>query len=243
MEERHRRYAAWVVAVFCVVIVGLFAVPFIVGSSAPAAEPYVRPTDAFDPPATPAAASPVALFIGDSYSAGAGASAPALRWTTLASGELGWVESNHALGGTGYVKTSGVEGCGLDYCGTYGEVIDGIEGVAPNIVVISGGRNDGPVDDHQATVEATIRSAQSQWPAAQIIVSSPVWDDDAAPQWLAASIATVRAAASATGATFVDLGQPLAGRSDLLVEDGVHPNDAGYAALAATFTSAVGPTQ
>ena len=48
----------------------------------------------------------------------------------------------------------------------------------------------------------------------------------------------MQVAASAAGAKYVDLGQPLAGREDFVIEDGVHPADAGYAAIAAAFTQA-----
>jgi len=180
---------------------------------------------------------PVTLFIGDSYSAGAGASAEAKRWTTLSSKDLGWSEVNAALGGTGYLATAGKDGCGLDYCGTYLEAIAGVEKAEPDVIVISGGRNDN-ARLTQEVVEETIRSATARWPEARVVVTSPLWDDDEPPVWLSDSVDRVRDAAAATGVTFLDLGQPLADRGDYLSDDGVHPDDAGYAAIANAFVGA-----
>ena len=39
-----------------------------------------------------------AVFIGDSYTRGTGASSPALRWTSLVAAARGWQEQNLGLG-------------------------------------------------------------------------------------------------------------------------------------------------
>lgn len=182
---------------------------------------------------------PDVLFIGDSYTAGTGATSKAERWTTLVADQLDWFEFNHGYGGTGYVVTAGRDGCGADYCPSYPEAIAAVTDVEPGIIVISGGRNDGErAPDYSAAITATIQAAQTRWPEAQIVVTSPLWDDDPVPAWFPETITAARDAATATGATWVDLGQPLAGRTDFLVSDGVHPNDAGYAAIAAAFVAA-----
>ena len=228
----------WGIVAAGAAILTMVAIPVVVSATSPAPVPYVRPSDAFETP-TPEPEPVSVLFIGDSYSAGAGASAPSARWTTIASNELGWIENNEARGGTGYVATAGVNGCGIEYCPTYGEVIRDEADLTPSIVVISGGRNDGAQPDYQAMVESTIREAQAKWPGAAVVVTSPIWDDDAAPAWMTASIAAVQAAAAAAGAVYLDIGQPLAGNADLVIAgDGVHPSDAGYAAIAAAFTAA-----
>lgn len=194
-------------------------------------------------PWTPPPADPdpvVVLYIGDSYSAGAGASDSSLRWTTVSSNELGIVEVNRALGGTGYVATSNEQGCGLEYCGTYAEVIaENADALTPDVVVISGGRNDGaPGDGYAEAVSATIQQAHAQWPDAVIIVTSPLWDATEPPEWLDDSRAIVQEVATANGATYLDLGEPLGGQPDLVGPDGIHPNDAGHAAIAAVFIQA-----
>lgn len=181
-----------------------------------------------------------ALFIGDSYSAGKGSSDPAYRWTTLVSLKMGWVENNLALGGTGYVATSGMDGCGLEYCAAYDEVIAQNVQAKPDVVVISGGRNDGDRLD-EGSVEKTILDATQQWPDARILVTSPLWDDDEAPRWFDESLSAVRDAVAATQVSHLDLGQPLFDRSDYIISDGVHPSDAGHAAIAEAFIAAYPP--
>jgi acyl-CoA thioesterase-1 len=191
------------------------------------------------PTEEPQKVAPTVLFIGDSYSAGTGASTLDTRWTTLVSKELGWLEQNQALGGTGYIMTNGKIACGSDYCPNYPEKIALVEGVTPDMVVISGGRNDGRTPaGYTETVTATIESAQTRWPDATMVVTSPLWDDDPAPSWMAGSIAAVRDAATATGASFVDLGQPIEGHPDYVIYDSVHPDDEGYRAIADAFLAA-----
>lgn len=232
----------WGIAASVVVLVVLGGIALVASSQQVQADytAQPRPNVTFIPKGTvEAPAPPTVLFIGDSYSAGAGASAPELRWTTLASAEHGWSEQNRALGGTGYVKTAGPEGCGLDYCGTYREVIDGVTDTSPDIVIVSGGRNDGqPAATYAQTVADTIAAVRAKWPETQIVVTSPIWDDDAPPRWFGDVIAATQSAAASSGATWLDLGQPLAGDAALVVEDSIHPSDAGYAAIAAAFTQA-----
>lgn len=227
---------AWGIGAAVLAILAMLAAPAVVNATAPTVEPYVRPTDAFSDPTPTAEAPQTALFIGDSYTAGAGGDGT--RWTALASEQLGWVEVNEGRGGTGYVQSAGPEGCGLEYCPTYAEVIGAVE-TDPNVVVISGGRNDGAPENYASSVVAVIEAAKSRWPEARIIVTSPLWDDDPTPDWFPATVDAVRSAAEATGVEFADLGQPLAGRADLLSPDSIHPNPAGYEAITAAFVAAI----
>jgi lysophospholipase L1-like esterase len=248
MAKKKRRSARkpapsqwWAIAL--VVLVGAVSAGLVAAALAPSTPPasasrVTGPLD-FSTYVPERVASTRVMFIGDSYSAGTGASDRANRWTTLVSDELGWIETNEALGGTGYVRTAGQEGCGRDYCGTYGEVITTTEAPTPGIVVISGGRNDGrPTGDYASAIQSTIQAAQGRWPEARIALTSPIWDDDASPSWMPDMVEAARAASEATGATFVDIGQPLSGRADYLIADGIHPNDAGYAAIAEAFLAA-----
>src|SRR5690606_35686817 len=143
-------------------------------------------------------APPTALFIGDSFTFGTGVAEKRQRWTTLVSEQLGWNEVNEGLGGTGYVRTSGVSGCGIDYCPSYREHIEGLTDLDPDIVVISGGQNDGaPANDYRAAVDSTFAAAKQNWPDAEFYVTSPVWNDAEAPEWLATTRTTVSEAAAA----------------------------------------------
>jgi hypothetical protein len=93
-------------------------------------------------PPTIAPGDTAAVFLGDSYTQGWGASDPGTRWSALVAHDAGWVEVNQGQGGTGFVTTSGLGGCGLAYCPTYPERVADIVDTAPDIVVIAGGQND-----------------------------------------------------------------------------------------------------
>jgi hypothetical protein len=75
-------------------------------------------------------------------------------------------------------------------------------------------------------------------PEARIIATSPIWDDDLPPDGLDAMRAVVQREVSSVGGSYVDLGDPLLGRPDLVAEDGVQLNDAGHEAIAAAFLAA-----
>jgi lysophospholipase L1-like esterase len=220
----------WALVSAAVVAFALFTV-IAVGAASPRAQAtYERP----DPAPTLAlpAPRPLVPFIGDSYTQGAGGEG--VRWTDLVGEVLGWDSANVGLGGTGYVATSGLTGCGREYCGTYLEASREIVG-SPRVIVVSGGRND--LGQDPAVVEAAasqlFADLQTRFPEAQIIVFAPLFDDDTAPQSLARITGAIRSAATANGVTFLDTGQIFAERPDLISDDGIHPNAAGYEALAA----------
>lgn len=238
-KRRHDRSAAVRAWITGLVVAGLAvgAVALTVTALRPAPAP-TGVADYTPAPQPTAQYRPIVAFFGDSYSAGTGATKPSNRWTSVVSADLGWRENNFALGGTGYIATSSTNGCGKDYCPTYIEVIQalGSDSIKPDYVVISGGRNDGrSLPDQFPRIRETYAAAQALWPDARVIVTSPLWDSTAAPGWLTEGVATTRAAADELGALFLDLGQPLGGRPDLITADGVHPNDDGYAAVASTF--------
>lgn len=167
-------------------------------------------------------------FIGDSFTEGAGSSTTTreYRWSTLVSDELGWVEKNFAVGGTGYVNGGPADA-------PFHTVVPEVVATEPDIVVVAGGGNDqwsepAEVEDAAGDLFATLRS---ELPDAQIIVISPWWHTEP-PASMPDLIEAVRSAAEADGATFVDTGQPLQGHREWLSGDGIHPNDEGYAVLA-----------
>lgn len=184
-----------------------------------------------------------ALFVGDSYTAGAGAS-EGKRWTTVAAEEMGWVEQNVSAGGTGYATalTGDVaqQGCGADRCPSYPELVDAAaRQYDPDVVVLAGGRNDlGPADRAAKGVRRVLDDAADRFPDAEILFVTPVWDDDAPPPDFDAMRSAMTRAATAWGAEVIDVGDPLLGHPEWVAEDGVHPNDAGHAALAEAFVKA-----
>ena len=184
-------------------------------------------------------------FIGDSYSAGTGASKDQ-GFVSLLSKQLKLKPSNFAQGGTGYIKRIDAKGegaCGRDVCLNYGEMADKVIVNAPAAVVVSGGRND-PADPaaFDAAAKALFAELRAGLPSAKLIATSPVWGADGPPPQAEEMRESVRAAVTAAGGTFVDLGQPFEGHPELITKDNVHPNDAGHKVLAdvvrAGFTAA-----
>jgi len=231
------------------------------GDAAPAAPPAATDPSASAGPAASASPSSnpptdpsTAVFIGDSYAVGVGSSSPAARWTTLLSAQMGWNEVNLAATGTGYrtsVDDPTASICGSTHCPNYSEVIPAAVAVAPEVVIVSGGRNDVRTDltrnavvrDGIITTRAVrdaISRLRTALPDARIYVVSPIWDDDQPPAELTTVRESVRSAAVENGATYIDIGEPLEGRTDLIAPDGIHPNDAGAKVVADAVGGAIG---
>jgi polysaccharide biosynthesis transport protein len=196
-----------------------------------------RSTDSSSAAATPMASvtalSKKTVFIGDSLVQGAGGSP---NWVELVSKDMGWTPINLGRGGTGYVTSSNAAGCGLSYCPTFAEMATSAIERKPDVVVISGGRNDGS-KDVAASAQSLFKALRTGLPSAQIIVLSPLGDANTYSDSLSRTRAAVKTAAAKTGVTYVDVGNPLEGKSDKFT-DGVLPTADGYAILADTITKA-----
>jgi acyl-CoA thioesterase I len=186
-----------------------------------------------------APALPVVAFLGDDFTGGAGASSPATRWSSLVSDQYGWDEQNFGVAGTGY-STGGSAG-GTPYTARVAALV----ATAPVIVIVSGGRFDiesknGPTAI-KAGVAATFKALRAALPKAVIIAESPVWPLTKPPATLALVAADVKAAVTAIGGQYLDVGEPLFG---LTADFGPRtlPNDLGHAALAKAFETAYHPT-
>jgi len=228
----------WALAL--VVVAGIVIAAFLGGGGADRGKvpQYTPPGDAAGP--TIPAPMPLAVFIGDSYTQGAGGGG--VRWPTLVGEAHGWDVDNLGLGGTGYIKTSDENGCGRPYCGTYGQTIDEIVG-SPSYIVVAGGRNDIglPTADVAAAADALFGELRERYPDAMIFVMAPWFDDDPPPQVSGEFAQAIQAAALENEVIYLDSGQPLFDRADLISPDGVHPNAAGYQALAAAVTAVLDP--
>ncbi|GAA2577193.1 SGNH/GDSL hydrolase family protein [Microbacterium binotii] len=184
------------------------------------------------------------LFIGDSYTHGTGASNKDNRWSTIVAQAKGWTEDNEALGGTGFVTTSGVNGCGRDYCATYGEVIDSLTDATPSIVVIAGGQNDfraysADPDTVSNAIRSTYEKARARFPDARMISVGPtiIGDVSATVQGFDS---VVREAAASVGAEYVNMIDPDVLDRSMDAGDGGHVNDTGHRAIADRVLSTIG---
>ena len=211
------------------------ALATLTGSASAQPTPTLTPTPAPSVSAT-TAPQPVVAFLGDSYAAGAGASSPSKGWTDLVSHHLGWVEKNLSLTTAGY-STAGEPGET-----SYRARIHALVATGAQIVVVSGGRGDVSVGATRlrSEVRATLVGIHAALPKAKIIVVSPTWGNSPAPARLTAVITIVRAEAVRAGATYLNIGEPMAGKVALMAVNGWQPNDAGHAAIAAAVEKALG---
>jgi lysophospholipase L1-like esterase len=187
------------------------------------------------------ASAPKAAFIGDSITAGYGASSEPMRWTSLVSQKMGWIEHNFGRGGTGYLATSSREGCGLDFCPNYLGMLDDVASSDPDIVVVAGGGNDmpefmsnsGPVS---RAITDTFNQLRKRLPNARIIAVGP-FARDVTSSVIAFDL-VVQDAARAIGGEYVSLIAPNpVVQEDMFLADGAHLNDSGYAAIADRISS------
>ena len=228
------RNRKWIIALAVAVVAGLVVWGVAVAIRNPLT---TQATSSASPTMSVAAGErPVAVFLGDSYTQGVGASSKTVRWTTLLAANEGWTEVNLGRGGTGYVSTAGVSGCGLEYCPSYPEMIAEELPVDADIAVIAGGQNDFNAWKEDSTkvtaaIDSTLSALRAELPDAKIIVVGPSTPWEVGPTVIGMS-AVVQAAAASIDANFVQLIDPPVLSADLLADDGAHPNDEGHAAIA-----------
>lgn len=184
---------------------------------------------------------PVALFIGDSYTSGSGASSTAKRWTTLVAASQGWRESNLALGGTGYLTSASAAQCGKPSCPDYRGVIAEAAQVDAAVVVVSGGASDRnqSIAAERDAISTFYRTVRESFPTAKVIAVGPI----APKARIGASVVQmdedVRSAAAAIGALYVDMLDPVVLSAKMVASDHANANDAGHAAIAARVEAAL----
>jgi lysophospholipase L1-like esterase len=164
-----------------------------------------------------------------------GASQHSKRWTTLVAASQGWQEDNLGRGGTGYLTTAGIAGCGRVVCPDYQGMLSQLITLNPPIVVVAGGQNDQLQDPtrEKAAIEGFYRDLRKGLPSAQIIAVGPSSPDPVPGRHLVEINDQVRTSAAAIGALYVDLLHPSVITSRMVLADKTHVGDAGHAAIAA----------
>lgn len=207
-----------------------------VGPTSSTASP-VAPT-----PSTPAPVIPVAAFIGDSYTTGSGGEST--RWTTIVAKAQGWREVNVGQRGTGYVQTAEGQDCPAFGCPNYLQSIAAAVAAQPDIVVVSGGRNDlNRRDGLAGNIRKVFEQLRAQLPKARIIAISPFWGSGDYPLFRREISTEVRTSVESVKGRYLDVGQVLADKPSLVDSEGNYPTADGYRAIAsAVQTSLKQPT-
>lgn len=176
-------------------------------------------------------------FYGDSYTRGAGATTQQLRWSTVLSEQHGWSEFNQSVSGLGFARNRTVFG--------EGDLPSFIIADKPDVVIVTLGLNDNFTFDWQSNaIKAQISDdfdrLTKALPDARLIVVEPFWYKDERPASVDIIISWVRDAAAAVDADYIpDASYWLTGHPEWMASDGLHPNDAGHAAIASHMDKAL----
>ena len=200
-----------------------------IGATSAAPTTSSAPSLGVDASSATTGTSPVIAFLGDDWTAGVGASTTALRFTTLLCAQLNAVERNFGVDGTGYAKTSSTGG-------TYASRVSAIVAADPQVVIVSGGRNDS--SDAAATAsdaaQALFAKLHRKLPDAVLIAIAPFWGDSDLPPEMVALGTAVNKAVTDAGGSYIDITDPIHGHPNFMA-DAADPNDKGYAAIAAAL--------
>jgi lysophospholipase L1-like esterase len=192
------------------------------------------------PPPTPLPAdAPVVAFYGDSYTLGTGSSDPAKRWSTIICAQRGWREFNPSVNGLGFVRNRAA--LGVDepsmIVAEHPDIVFITMGLNDNFAYATGG--DAPTQIHHAIV-GDLAGLKEQLPDARFIVVEPFWYTDERPHSLAVISGWVRAEAAVIGADYISgASHWIEHHPEWMADDGLHPNDAGYAQIAARMDAAL----
>ncbi|WP_448615663.1 SGNH/GDSL hydrolase family protein [Modestobacter sp. URMC 112] len=172
---------------------------------------------------------PTALFLGDSYTVGIGASSPEAGYVQRTAALLGWRAVTQGQGGTGYVNPSDDTGQSV-----YGGRLAEVAAAQPDIVVVQGSTNDvgRPWESVEAAATELYRGLRTAVPTARVVVLGPLAPPGVDPVAVGDIRNAVARAAFAAGVPFID---PIAAGwllpVDGLYADPVHPDDDGYREL------------
>lgn len=174
---------------------------------------------------------PTAVFMGDSFTVGAGVDTESERWSTIVARQQGWNEVNIAVSGSSYAVSNRVRP-NTAYVDRVPEAIE----AEPDIVVVSTAANSADADQ-RAAIARTLGGLRDALPDTPIVATSPFHRDDVPAERLDELGDEIRTAAEARAVEYLDLGYPLRGTVDTL-SDGLHPNTEGYSIIAGAFLAA-----
>src|SRR6195952_5595359 len=177
-------------------------------------------------------------FYGDSYTLGVGATVSANRWSTIVCAERGWREFNPSINGLGFGRNRRNFGDG--------DLPSQIIASHPDIVFVTMGLNDNfgfatDADRIRVQISTDLEYLRLALPMARFIVVEPFWYTDDRPDSLSVITGWVKAAAEFIDADYiVGASHWLEHHPEWMADDGLHPNDAGYAQMAHQMDAALG---
>ena len=173
----------------------------------------------------------VVAFYGDSYTLGTGASDPSLRWSSVICEQRGWTEFNPSVNGLGFVHNRTSVGDG--------DLPDQIIDQHPDVVFVTMGLNDNfsyleSGEQIRAQIDDDLDRLVAALPESRFIVVEPFWYTDERPESVEIIIDWVHESADRVGADWIPgASHWLEGHPEWMAADGLHPNDDGYAEMAA----------
>jgi lysophospholipase L1-like esterase len=176
-------------------------------------------------------------FYGDSYTLGVGASSAEQRWSTAICAERGWREFNPSINGIGFVRNRRNFGDG--------DLPSQIIASQPDIVFVTLGLNDNfgfatDAERIRVQISTDLEYLRLALPLIRFIVVEPFWYTDDRPDSLSVITGWVKAAAQYIGADYViGASHWLEHHPEWMAADGLHPNDTGYAEMAARMDDAL----
>ena len=171
------------------------------------------------------------VVLGDSYTSGFnGAGLGTRNWTSIVARNRGWVITNLAVAGTGFLNPGWTNQ-------PIGSLVSRTVRLRPDVVILAAGHN-----DSRWSAASTIREAdrviarlRDGLPDAVIVIVAPIWQNGSPPTRCLALRDHLRRKAAAVGALFVDpLGERWFAGADhrFIGPDGIHPTSAGHRHIA-----------
>lgn len=197
-----------------------------------AAPPEPSPTTPA-PSVAPTMAPVTAAAIGDSIAIGNGVPAED-AWPLLVADRFDWTLSDFGESAAGFT----VKGLNTH---TFDDQVSAVIRLRPQVVLIGGTRNDlfAPTPTLKAAATSALQRLRAALPHARIIGVGPLWGSDEAPAQIAVIDNIVKEAVLDVGGSWVELGQPFTGRTDLVLADHVHPTVDGQKMLADTIADGI----
>jgi lysophospholipase L1-like esterase len=184
----------------------------------------------------------VALWVGDSFTAGERALGPAsMTYPYLVSARLGWSCHVDAQNGTGFVNDG--YAASPDCAPLLHRLPDDVRRYAADIVIVDAGRNDAEASTsalRQAVVEY-LEALRAAYPTARLVLLAPSLFDRVQPPDYRRVAAVLRVAAPTYRAVVVDPAETGAFQEaghdrSLVCDDGFHPSAAGQSFYADVLT-------